>query len=64
MFGPCHVEEEVLLVAIDSREGTFFEFRMRGGSPEVESVCGSSIKILKCMIDPVVVMVVWAAVCI
>ncbi len=30
-----------MFVAIDSREGTFFEFRMRGGLPEVESVCAS-----------------------
>jgi hypothetical protein len=55
MFWSGHVEEEVLFVAIDSRE--------RGGMPEIESVDASSIKILKCMFDPVVVMFVGTAVC-
>jgi len=63
MFWSGHVEEEVLFVAIDSREGSFFELRSRGGTPEIESVGASSIKILKCMFDPVVVMFVGTAVC-
>ena len=52
-----------MFVAIDSREGTLFEFRTRCGFPEVDSVGGSSIKILECVLDPVVVVVVGAAVC-
>ena len=52
-----------MFVAIDSREGSFFEFRSRGGTPEIESVGASSIKILKFMFDPVVVMFVGTAVC-
>jgi len=63
MFWSGHVEEEVLFVAIDLREGTFFEFRTRGGTPEIESVGTSSIKILKCMFDSMVVMFVGTAVC-
>jgi hypothetical protein len=63
MFWSGHVEEEVLFVAIDSREWSFFEFRSRGSTPEIESVNASSINIFKCMFDPVVVMFVGTAVC-
>jgi hypothetical protein len=63
MFWSGHVEEEVLFVAIDSREGPVFEFRLRGGTPEIESVGAISIKILKCMFDPVVMVFVGTAVC-
>ena len=52
-----------MFVAIGVREGTFFEFRTRCGSPEVDSVGASSIQILKCVRDPVVVVVMGAAVC-
>jgi hypothetical protein len=63
MFWSGNVEEEVLFVAIDSREGSFFEFRPRGSTPEIESVIASSIKICKSMFDPVVVMFMGTAVC-
>ena len=46
MFGPGHVQEQVLFVAINSREGTFFEFWTRGSTPEIETIGASSIKIL------------------
>jgi len=63
MFWSGHVKEEVLYVAIDSREGSFFEFRTMGGTPEIESVGASSIKIFKCMFDSMVVMFVGTAIC-
>jgi hypothetical protein len=63
MFGPGHDQEQVLFVAINSGEGTFFEFWTRGSMPVIETVGASSIKILKCMLHIVVVVVVWAAVC-
>ncbi len=63
MFGLGHVQEQVLFVAINSGEGTFFEFWTRGSTPVIETVRTSSIKILKCMLHAMVVVVVWAAVC-
>ena len=63
MFWSGRVKEEVLFVAIDSREGAFFEFRARGCAPEIYSVVASGIKTLKCMFDSVVVMFVRTAVC-
>ena len=63
MFWSGHVEEEVLFVAIDSREGSFFEFRPRGSTPVIEALIVSSIKILKSMFDPVVVMFMRTSVC-
>ena len=63
MFWSGNVKEEVLFVAIDSRERSFFEFRSRGGPPEVESICMTSIKIFKCMFDPVVMVLLGTAVC-
>ncbi len=63
IFGLGHVQEQVLFVAINSGEGTFFEFWTRGSTPVIETVGTSSIKILKCMLHAMVVVVVWAAVC-
>ncbi len=63
MFWSGHVEEEVVFVAIDSRERSFFKFRSWGGTPEIKSVSTCSIKILKCMFDPVVMVFVGTAVC-
>jgi hypothetical protein len=63
MLWSGHVEEEVLIVAIDSRERAFFEFRMRSCAPEIYSVIASCIEIFKCMFDPVVVMFVRTTVC-
>jgi hypothetical protein len=63
MFWSGHVKEEVLSVGIDSRERSFFEFGSGGGTPEIEFVGASSIKILKCMFDPMVMVFVGTAVC-
>ena len=63
MFGPGHVQEQVLFVAINTGEGTFYEFRARGSTPVIETVGTSSIKMLKCMLHAMIVVVVWAAVC-
>ena len=63
MFWSGHVKKEVLFVAIDSGEGSLFEFRSRGGTPKIDYVGASSIKIVKCMFDPVIVMFMGTAVC-
>ena len=63
MFWCGRVKEEVLFVAIDSRERAFFEFRTRGCAPEIYSVITGSVKILKCMFNSVVVMFVGTAIC-